>query len=697
MSHEPRFHIGFRTSIIALFVGVVLFVGLALVYLSFSRVTSITRAAASSFLDTVAQLSADRIDAQLKTVRDSLDILRGLTSVQSADIRNNPRLHIVLASMLRNNKQLYNLYMGYDDGSFLEMDFIDRAGAAARSRLGAPDGAQFRLVVIAKSSGGDGPVSSIRFLTDQLATIAELPGPADYDPRNRPWFKQAYEPDASLLTDPYIFFATGQVGYTLRLPIADGRRGVVAGDIFLSVAETMLRKQRLGQSGLAFLFDDSGRVLAHPDMSKWLQADAGAGKLGEIPHVSAIDTVGVSPAIDAWRRSGVEQQFFDDHGRVYAAAFRTIETAGRANLHLGLFAPVDEFYARIEAEKRALFLAALGFMLAVVPIAFGLGSMLSRSLRTLAWETDAIQHFRFTDSRQLHSPIREIDELGRSVFRMRTLVKTFSNFVPKRLVQQLVETGDALTLGGARRQVTVLFTDVVNFTGITENRDPARVMLFTSRYFAALSQAIMAHKGTVDKFIGDAVMGIWNAPVEDADHVANACAAVLACVRANRELNAGFEREGWPAYDTRFGLHCGEAVVGNIGSEDRMNYTALGATVNLAARLEGLNKNYGTSILVSAEVKRRVGDRFFFRSVDRIRPKGFAEAFDIYELKGAADDADGSGRELCREWEALYAALRDGPVLVAEIEMKVFLAKYPDDGVARYHAELLRTPEPAGS
>jgi adenylate cyclase len=225
--------VGFRTSIIALFMGVVLFVGLTLVYLSFVRVTSITRSAASSFLDTVAQLSADRIDAQLKTARDGLDILRGLTSVQQGDIRDNPRLHIVLASMLRNNKQLYNLYMGYDDGSFLEMDFIDRAGAAGRSRLGAPDGAKFRLVTIAKAGDGGKLISSIHFLSDTLASISQLPGPADYDPRNRPWFKDAHEPNASLLTEPYVFFATGEAGYTVRLPIG-GRRGVVAGDILLS-------------------------------------------------------------------------------------------------------------------------------------------------------------------------------------------------------------------------------------------------------------------------------------------------------------------------------------------------------------------------------------------------------------------------------------------------------------------------------
>jgi adenylate cyclase len=637
MSSEPRFYVGFRTSIIALVVGIVLFVGLALVYLSFVRVTSITRSAASSFLDTVAQLSADRIDAQLKTARDSLDILRGLTSVQQGSIRDNPRLHIVLASMLRNNEQLYNLYMGYDDGSFLEMDFIDRAGGAGKSRLGAPDGAKFRLVIIAKDGDGGKLNSSIHFLSDTLASISQLPGPADYDPRNRPWFKDTYQPDAGLLTEPYVFFATGEAGYTVRVPIGGGgRRGVVAGDILLSEAEAMLRKQQIGKSGLAFLFDDSGRVLAHPDMRNLMEAANRSGQPGELPRLSAIDAIGISAAISAWRQSGVAQQFFQDsNGRTYAAAFHPIALAGAANLSLGLFAAVDEFYAQIEADRRKLFVVAIAFVLAVVPIAFALGSMLSGSLRELARETDNIQKFRFTGVPRLHSPIREIDELGRSVSTMRTLIQTFSNFVPKRLVQQLVETGNAMTLGGTRREVTILFTDVANFTGITEHRDPAQVMQFTSRYFAALSEAIMANKGTVDKFIGDAVMAIWNAPIEDDDHVANACAAVLACIKGNRELNAEFEREGWPAYHTRFGLHVGDVVVGNIGSSDRMNYTVLGAAVNLAARLESLNKQYQTTALVSEAVKQRVEQRFAFRSVDRIKPKGFAAETQVYELVGA--------------------------------------------------------------
>jgi adenylate cyclase len=288
----------------------------------------------------------------------------------------------------------------------------------------------------------------------------------------------------------------------------------------------------------------------------------------------------------------------------------------------------------------------------------------------------------------VRSIIREIDELGRSVSTMRTVAETFSHFVPRRLVEKLIETGTPLQLGGARREVTLLFSDVVNFTEITEKADPAQVMQYTSRYFAAMSHEIMTHAGTVDKFIGDAIMAIWNAPADDPDHAANACAAALAFQRANERLNTEFEREGWPAYRTRLGLHIGDAVVGNIGSEDRMNYTVLGATVNLAARLEGLNKNYETSILVSAALKQRVGNRFRFRSVDRISPKGFAEAFEIYELRSESTDGVAGDAEFCREWEMVYAALRRGPPAAAEDLLAAFRARHPGDGVARYHQAL---------
>ena len=678
-------HIGFRASIITVFIAVVLFVGLILVYLSFDRVSSITRTAASTFIEKVAQLGADRIDAQFKSVRDSLDILAGMPSVQSAEIDDNQRLYALMASMLRNNPQLFSLYVGYEDGSFLEMDFIDRAKPGFRASLNVDEDAVFRLVVISRT-GKANAGSVTQYLSENLIPVAEVPGPSSYDPRRRPWYIDVFKDDKTLLTGPYVFFATAEPGYTFRTQLKEGRRGVVAGDLLLNRLEQLLAQQRLGQSGLTFLFNDAGNIVAHPEMGRLM--DAMPERSDELPRLDAIALAGLSPAIEAWRKGGRAQQIFADQaGRTYVAAFRPVEIAGPANIHLAVVAPLDEFFSTIISERRALFAAALAFVLATLPFAFWLGSLMARSLRELAKQTDEIQRFQVAERPRLRSVVTEMDELGRSVFTMRTVIRNFSSFVPKQIVRQLIESGTSLGLGGTRREVTVLFTDVADFTAKTEKADPSQVMIFTSRYFAGLSEAIMNHRGTIDKFIGDAVMALWNAPTDDLDHTVNACEAVLACRRKNEELNDSFRSEGWPPYETRFGLHVGDAVVGNVGSSERMNYTALGATINLAARLEGLNKNYGTQVLASADVRARAEHRFVFRSVDRISPKGFAEAVAIHELRCAREGDVADELALCRRWDEVYCSIERDDSATALAAISAFLSEYPGDSVARYYAE----------
>lgn len=630
-----RVRLGYQLSITALFVAVVLAVGLALVFLSFDRARSITRTAALAFIDRVADHTADRVDGQFKDVLDILEVLRQLPSVETGAILNNPPFYSVLAALLRRHGQLYNLYVGYDDGGFIELDMLDRAGQALRRELRPPPEAAFRLTVIETPPGGSSRQRFTYYLSPDLTVLAQEQRAADYDPRERPWYRGAFEPGASAITDPYVFKVAALIGYTVRAPFTQERRGIAAGDILLAETDTFLRSQKLGQSGAVFLFDDSSRIVAHSRMSEFLHARAPDAPL-DLPRLDQLVAVDIARPLNAWRQGGSAQQFFDTpDGRTYVAAFRSIKTAGSSGLKLAVMAPLDEFFAEIEAGRRRLVFLALGFVLAALPAVWWIGSMLSRSMKALARETDRIQRFETAGpTEEVRSMIREIDDLGQSVATMRTVVRTFASFVPKRLVQQLVATGNALRLGGSRREVTVLFTDIAGFTNIAEKADPEQVMIHTSRYLAVLSAVITEHGGTVDKFVGDAIMAIWNAPSDDPDHVAHACAAVLACREANRKLNAEFENEGWPAYRTRFGIHTGEAVVGTIGSDDRMAYTVLGATVNLAARLEPLNKDYGTEILVSDAVRQRVADRFAFRLIDTIRPKGFEATLQVYELCG---------------------------------------------------------------
>jgi adenylate cyclase len=206
--------------------------------------------------------------------------------------------------------------------------------------------------------------------------------------------------------------------------------------------------------------------------------------------------------------------------------------------------------------------------------------------------------------------------------------------VPKDIVRGIIDGSISTELGGVRQELTILFSDVANFTGIAEGADPGSLMRQTSRHFAALTEAFLAESGTVDKFIGDSVMVFWNAPHLQPDHVVRACRAALAAKAASDALNVQFEAEGLPQFAIRLGIHCGDAVVGNVGSVERMNYTALGNSVNLAARLEGLNKEYGTSILVSDAVRERVDHYFRFRPVSTVIAKGMTIETRVHELVG---------------------------------------------------------------
>ena len=381
-----------------------------------------------------------------------------------------------MASMLRNNPQLFSLYVGYEDGSFLEMDFIDRAKPGFRASLNVDEDAAFRLVVISRT--GKATAAVTQYLSENLIQVAEVPGPTDYDPRRRPWYVDAFKDDKTLLTGPYIFFATGEPGYTFHTQLKEGRRGVVAGDLLLNRLEQLLAEQRLGQSGLTFLFNDAGHIVAHPEMGRLM--DAMPARSNELPRLDAINLAGLSPAIQAWRKGGHAQQIFADQaGRTYVVAFHPIGIAGAANIHLAVVAPLDEFFSTIISERRTLFAIALGFVLATLPLVFWVGSLMARSLRALAKQTDEIQRFEVAEKPRLRSVVKEIDELGRSVFTMRTVIRNFSSFIPKQIVRQLIESGTSLGLGGTRREITVLFTDVADFTAKTEKADPSQVMIFT--------------------------------------------------------------------------------------------------------------------------------------------------------------------------------------------------------------------------
>ena len=216
--------------------------------------------------------------------------------------------------------------------------------------------------------------------------------------------------------------------------------------------------------------------------------------------------------------------------------------------------------------------------------------------------------------------------------RGRYLKKAFGSYVSPALVDEIVKNPGLLKLGGEKREGSILFSDIRGFTTLSESLSPEELVRLLNDYLSPMTRIVMEEKGTLDKFIGDAVMAIYNAPLNVAGHAGHACRSALKMMERLQQLNADFARRGLPQIDIGIGINTGEAVVGNMGADIRFDYTAIGDTVNLASRLEGLNKVYGTDILVSESTRSQAGDGFVFREVDLVRVKGKNKPVAVYQL-----------------------------------------------------------------
>jgi class 3 adenylate cyclase len=257
--------------------------------------------------------------------------------------------------------------------------------------------------------------------------------------------------------------------------------------------------------------------------------------------------------------------------------------------------------------------------------------------------------------------VRFLEELRarrRSEAEKRRMSERFGRYLAPAIIERLADDPNALSLGGDRRRVTVFFSDLVGYTSISEalKDRPEQLVELVNGYFGVMVAIIERHGGYVDKFIGDAVMAVWGAPLPQESQEMKAVAAALACVSALRRFNDEIVvgRHGLPPIGARIGINTGDAIVGNMGAPERLSYTVTGDTVNLASRLEGANKSYGTAIMIGPETAEAVRDGVVLRPLDLLAVKGKRIPVRVYEAVGAAADV---GRDALDRIEAYNAAL----------------------------------------
>ena len=562
-------------------------------------------------------------------------------------------------------------YVGYEDGRFLYAGRTESLSVSQRLEFDAPDAPSILLRIVE----GDGSERRERWWFD-LADGSRSPvqsRPLDYDPRTRPWYIEAMQAKGPMLTEPYIFAQTNVVGVSAGVPLRRG--GVLGFDFTLATLSQLISEYKITANSIIMVASNSGAVFmesetCRPERTECLPGDGAVRSAMR----AAVTRLGAGA-------QQVERDIVLD-GRDYRLLMHTMKPLLGRRFLVAAAVPVVELSAdSMTLIQRAAIAAIVAVGLATLA-ALLVSLLLSRALSRIAGKTERIGSLDFSDRTPVDSRISEIVRLSDSVERMRGGLEVFGRYVSKNLVHQIMRSPESAGVGGTRREITVMFTDIEGFSRISETIEPELLTNRLSRYFDALGSAILANRGTIDKYIGDGIMAFWNAPEPDPDHIANACRSALQAAAASNALSQKWHQRGRPGFRTRFGLHAGPAVVGNVGARERINYTLVGAVANQASRLEGLNKAYGTEILASGDVAGPTAERFVWRHIDRIVAAGTTEEHDVYEPMGELDTAP-QHAEFLAHWRAGRAAYAAGRFEAALAGFEAAAALRPDDGPCR--------------
>ncbi|MEH2564158.1 adenylate/guanylate cyclase domain-containing protein [Bradyrhizobium sp. AZCC 2289] len=638
MRPSDRWMLTFRTSITSAVMVFIVALAALLIAIQVRALHSATQEAASAYMDATSAKALGRLQTEITAIASLVRVLATSSSVADSNEATEigPAIALFKAA-LQELPQMDSIIAGFENGASLEVRRTGDLNEEQREKLRATPRADIAITLVRPSPGGELPMRRI-FEDRQGNEVGQLDlWKYGYDARKRPWYRETMKADRSLVSSPYLSFRIRAPVIAISAPLRGKVPGVVAANLKLDTFSDFVQAQRPGEHGIVLILDSTGSLIAHPDFAQFATGAMTHPTRPQMPNIKGINS-GVVAAVlrGSHGRDQYDGNIRDDQGNGYLFRLAKFTLGEQHNANILLLAAQGDFVQNVRRLQFAGLILAIIAGAAFIPVVWIFGTGMSRSLKSITAEAVKLQKLAEPTPSPVASRIKEIHELGSAVNLAQRTIRSFARFVPKEIVRGVMDKSVSTELGGVRAEVTVVFTDVRDFATIAEAADPDMLMRQMSRYFSVLTEAFLAEGGTVDKFIGDAVMVFWNAPNPQPDHIERACRAVLSGRMACEKLNAQFEAEGLTPFFTRFGIHVGEAVVGNLGSIERMNYTALGNTVNLAARLEGLNKEFGTAILVSEGVYLRAQHCFQFRPLESVIAKGMTKGTRIFELVGAA-------------------------------------------------------------
>jgi adenylate cyclase len=658
--------VSIHLAVSALVLTTILLTAAASSFLWWRTAEATSRQLASTINEQIVAAVRKEVSAIVGEARAAHTAIRTLFLQNVLDTREADKREFVFLSQLQSHATISWVAFGWPDGSFFAAHKLGDEHLEMME-ISLTDHPRQRRIDEYEVIPGDIEFEQRQFVQSDFRVVDQAWFKTSMGAEGPQWFKVMDHPIGQR---PSIAFAG-------PIDVYQERQGVLAIIIEYTRFAHFLSQLEVGRTGTAFIFDGSGELIAAPDKeADELHPARSQETLLPLARM-VLAQAGGEDRKQAWRRRLTSQ------GEAYEVALTPLPFPGWS---LATVIPEAEFLGPVETTLRRLIIGlAAGALLAAL-----LSAMLVRSatapLARVVGEIRHVKSFELEKVRRHPSRLAEIASLSGAIAEMAAGLSAFRKFIPADLVRSLLSQGVEAKPGGSIQELTVMFIDVAGFTGLSE-RMGDRVVPLLSLYLDAVSEVVVANGGTIDKFIGDAVMAFWGAPTAQPDHAVRCCRAALACRRAIEA--AGVDDDQGHPLQIRIGINSGRMLVGNIGSELRLNYTVIGDAVNVASRLESANKQYGTLVLIGAETKRLIGDAFITREIDSIVVYGRTEGLAVYELIGLAE-VSGENTAWIASYEEGLSRYRRRDFSDAIIHFEAVLSGRPHDRPASLLLERCR-------
>lgn len=657
-----------RWSLLTVFLLTVTTSSFALVSFIYTRIYREALEHASTRMEIIGNAMMGTINAATNEAILVAKLTRGTISSEADISKDNPHLVSYLLSAMNAAPEIEVIRIGAKNGNLISVS--DMAQISPETQI--PNGAKYKIQILDRTGAAPEEIVEYSNPDGNLIKKESVTG-TSLDPRTQSWYR-------NVAAWPHLRWGSefssyqNQIVAHLSLPITDDEDALVAVasmDISLNALSNIASFEKVSKSGKITIFNQVGEVVA--------------------PSSADLYSPLLKEAQTHFRESGESTFTMEKNGETWLINCSLLPLDYETDWLVVTIVPFNDFWSPVKKIQYQSVIIVLLILLALALLILLVARTLSKPVLHIAAQCDQLQRLDFQKPAPIHSHCAEIATLATSLDALRSALQSLARYVPGKVLTMLKRQRKDLERGAQKEELTLLLSNINHFREMAQILPHEALLTSLSGYFEAFSKVIVDAEGSIDGYKGDSIMALWNAPTPVQDSSSKACLAALRCIKFPKDQKGD---NPFLNGHTRFGIHNGTMTFGNIGTSEKMCYTAIGNAFLTLEALLALNKQYGTRILISETVQKKIGPEFVTRPLGVVHDTGLGKEITVYELAGMTETewaASPDDIALCRDFTLAWQLFRAGKREEALQHWIALNQRFPSDVATKIYLNKVRT------